>query len=82
MAPPEMSQVPGGDRLPAVREGIALERFTERDGRGSGAAFSAVRAVPGTAIDADLVDAVVERIEQRVIDELERRGRRQTWSGA
>jgi hypothetical protein len=27
-----------------------------------------------------LVDAVVERIEQRVIDELERRGRRQSWA--
>lgn len=26
-----------------------------------------------------LVDAVVERIEQRVVDELERRGRRQDW---
>jgi hypothetical protein len=29
----------------------------------------------GTALDA-VVDAVVERIEQRVVDELERRGRR------
>ena len=28
-----------------------------------------------------LVDAVIERIERRVIDELERRGRAQTWSG-
>ncbi len=26
-----------------------------------------------------LVDAVVDRIEQRVVDELERRGRRQDW---
>ncbi|HTW17548.1 MAG TPA: hypothetical protein VMF51_20640 [Nocardioides sp.] len=34
---------------------------------------------PGGALDA-LVDAVVERVEQRVIDELERRGRRQDWA--
>jgi hypothetical protein len=27
-----------------------------------------------------IVDAVVERVEQRVIDELERRGRRQGWA--
>ena len=81
MSQPGMGQAPGSDRLPALREGAALERFTAPEGRGS-IAVSAVRTVPGTAIDADLVDAVVERIEQRVIDELERRGRRQTWSGA
>ncbi|QDH11154.1 hypothetical protein FE634_22080 [Nocardioides dongxiaopingii] len=34
--------------------------------------------LPGDAMDA-LVDAVVERIEARVVDELERRGRRQDW---
>ncbi|WP_244930185.1 hypothetical protein [Nocardioides sp. W7] len=34
---------------------------------------------PGGALEA-LVDAVVERVEQRVIDELERRGRRQDWA--
>lgn len=34
---------------------------------------------PGGALEA-LVDAVVERVEQRVIDELERRGRRQSWA--
>jgi hypothetical protein len=28
-----------------------------------------------------LVDAVIERIERRVIDELERRGRAQMWGG-
>lgn len=28
-----------------------------------------------------LVDAVVEKIEERVVDELERRGRRQNWTG-
>ena len=34
---------------------------------------------PGGALEG-LVDAVVERVEQRVIDELERRGRRQDWA--
>lgn len=34
-----------------------------------------VPAPPGISVD-DLVDRVVERIEQRVVDELERRGRR------
>lgn len=35
--------------------------------------------VPQAAMLDVLVDAVVDRIEQRVIDELERRGRRQSW---
>lgn len=33
---------------------------------------------PNATLDT-IVDAVVERIERRVIDELERRGRRQGW---
>lgn len=34
--------------------------------------------LPAVAMDA-LVDAVVDRIERRVVEELERRGRRQSW---
>jgi hypothetical protein len=45
----------------------------------SGAAPRPPYGANAGALDMDeLVDAVVERIEQRVVDELERRGRRQT----
>jgi hypothetical protein len=54
--------------------GPAASDVTGREGADVGEAMR-----PGGALDA-LVDAVVERVEQRVIDELERRGRRQSWA--
>jgi hypothetical protein len=47
-------------------------------GLGVGPAATDGSGAAGDAMEA-LVDAVVERIEARVVDELERRGRRQDW---
>jgi hypothetical protein len=64
--------------------GSSLRRLADGSGGGldHGGAPSAGtpdRLEAREAID-DLVDLVVDRIEQRVVDELERRGRRHDWT--
>lgn len=60
--------------------GTAVRRWAEGSRNAGPVAFDGdhddVTTGPGLE---ELVDAVVERVEQRVIDELERRGRRQGW---
>jgi hypothetical protein len=63
-------------------ENQVIRRFN--DGQDAGADVDLTPA-PATRISPrdmeDLVDEVVQRIEQRVVDELERRGRRQRSGG-
>jgi hypothetical protein len=76
---------PMSDNLPDVRRSGQVAPFAGAAGAAGSDVFRPVR-LPDTHVRSsapsagreldDLVDLVVERIEQRVIDELERRGRR------
>lgn len=65
--------------------GAVVRRWADPSGSGPGSSPVTTKDPDEDDVSASLtrealVDAVVERIEQRVIDELERRGRRQSWA--
>jgi hypothetical protein len=85
----DQSPTPGGEVMRSFETATSgdasseLRRFLQDPGRASGLAEAAVTPVhgrpepPPPALDMDeVVERVVRKIEERVVDELERRGRR------